>query len=168
MQKEYTYENLPDIKDAKIAIVASKWYSEYIQNMIDKCLEVFTHTKAKTPEVHILPGTFELPLGAKTLLDYDETIDAVIAFGIVMKGETMHFEMIIDETTRSFGELIRKYSVPIIMEVLPVTKEEQIIARCSNDNNNKGIEAALAAIEMIEWKRKIKKKSSEAVFGFSN
>lgn len=158
MKKEYTYDNLPKIDNAKIAIVASKWYSEYIDNMITKCNEVLSKTNAKEPEIHTLPGTFELPLAAKTLLDADEKLEAIIAFGIVMKGETMHFEMIINESTRSFGELMRGYTIPIIMEVIPVTEEKQIIERCSLDNNNKGIEAALAAIQMIDWKRGIKKR----------
>ena len=166
MKKEYTYDNLPKIDNAKIAIISSKWYSEYINNMIEKCVEVLAKTNAEKPEVHTLPGTFELPIAAKTLLDSDEELEAIIAFGIVMKGETMHFEMIIDECTRSFGEIMRSYTIPIIMEVLPVTKEQQIIDRCSLDKNNKGIEAALAAIEMIEWRRKIKDRETKGL-GFS-
>jgi 6,7-dimethyl-8-ribityllumazine synthase len=71
-----------------------------------------------------------------------------------MKGDTYHFEMISNECIRGLGEVMLSENVPIIVEVIPVTNLEQLVARSRDDRFNKGIEAALAAAEIIEWRRR--------------
>ena len=83
----------------------------------------------------------------------DSEIDAVVCLGVVLKGDTMHFEMIIDEVVRGLGEVSRQGRVPIINEILPVTDLAQAKSRAADDGLNKGIEAAVAAIEIIAWRR---------------
>ena len=82
-------------------------------------------------------------------------IDAVICFGVIVKGDTLHFEMISEESMRGLGQVMHEFRRPVVVEILPVFDIQQAIDRCSDDEFNKGIEAAVAAIEMIHWRRGI-------------
>jgi 6,7-dimethyl-8-ribityllumazine synthase len=109
-------------------------------------------------EVHTLPGSLELPLAAADLLAADGTgdLDAVICFGVIVKGETLHFEMITSECMRGLGAVSLQYRRPVVVEVLPVLDIEHARARAGDDAHNKGYEAAAAALEMIHWQRSIR------------
>ncbi len=152
MHQTHTLTNILQIPGARIAILQSKWYREYTDIMTRKCLEVLAQSGCEAPDVHILPGSVEMPLAARRLARAQH-YDAIICLSIIMKGDTFHFEMIMTETMRGLGQVMLEDDVPIIVEVLPVTSMEQVVARCSDDENNKGIEAALAAIEIIAWNR---------------
>ena len=108
-------------------------------------------------EVHTLPGSLELPLAARDLLAMDTAgaIDAVICFGVIVKGETLHFEMISEECMRGLAGVMHEFRRPVIVEVLPVLDIEHARARAADDEFNKGFEAAAAAVEMIAWRRGI-------------
>ena len=98
-----------------------------------------------------------MPLAAADLLatDVHEEIDAVICFGVIVKGETLHFEMISNECMRGLGNVMLQYRRPVIVEILPVFEMAHAQARAADDEFNKGYEAAAAAIEMIAWRRSI-------------
>ena len=85
--------------------------------------------------------------------DTAREIDAVICFGVIVKGDTLHFEMISEESMRGLGQVMHEFRRPVLVEILPVFDIQQAIDRCSDDEFNKGIEAAVAAIEMIHWRR---------------
>ena len=117
---------------------------------------------------YILPGCLEIPLAARDLLAEDarnlgdlpdnkaeNKIDAIVCFGIIVKGDTLHFEMISEESMRGLGSVMHDFRRPILVEILPVFEMQQAIDRSSNDEFNKGIEAAVAAIEMVAWRRSI-------------
>lgn len=106
-------------------------------------------------EQHTLPGSLELPLAARDLLAEDEAqeIDAVICFGVIVKGETLHFEMISYECMRGLGQVMHEFRRPVVVEVLPVFDIVQAEERAADDEFNKGIEAAAAAIEMVAWRQ---------------
>ncbi len=157
MQVELDPKSIPRIPGARVAILQSKWYREQIDKMIETCVALLKNADCPTPEHHILPGSLELPLAAQTLIrnaPQDAPYDAIICFGAIMKGETYHFEMIMDECIRGFGQVMLSEGVPILVEVIPVTSVEQLIARSKNDSFNKGIEAALATAEIIDWRRR--------------
>ena len=150
--------NLPVIDNpGRIAILKSKWYPEVVDSLADVCERVLRERGFDRVEVHTLPGSLELPLAAADLLetDTDKTIDAVICFGVILKGETLHFEMITSECMRGLGEVMQKYRRPIVVEGLPVLKIEHALERAGDDEFNKGYEAAAAAIEMIHWRRNL-------------
>ena len=150
--------NLPAIDNpGRIAILKSKWYPEVVDSLADTCERVLRDHGFERVEVHTLPGCLELPLAAADLLetDTDKSIDAVICFGVILKGETLHFEMITNECMRGLGEVMREYRCPVVVEVLPVLKIEHALERASDDEFNKGYEAAAAAIEMIHWRREV-------------
>jgi len=156
MQVELDPNSIPAIPGARIAILQAKWYREHIDKMVDKCIELLAVAKCAPPDRHILPGSLELPLAAQALLrSSKDTYEAVICFGAIMKGETYHFEMIMDECIRGLGQVMLSEGVPIVVEVIPVTSVEQLVARSKDDAFNKGVEAALAAAEIVHWRRSV-------------
>ncbi len=139
----------------RIALLQSKWYPEIVGSMSAACEGVLREAGYQRVERHTLPGSLELPLAAADLLaaDTNREIDAVICFGVILKGETLHFEMITQECMRGLGSVSLQYRRPVIVEVLPVLDIEHARARAGDDEFNKGYEAAVAALEMIAWRK---------------
>lgn len=147
---------LPAIqKPGRICILQSKWYPELVQSMTEACRGVLTQAGYQDIVVHTLPGSLEIPLAARDLLaeDTSQDIDAIICFGVIVKGDTLHFEMISTESMRGLGKVMHDFRRPVVVEILPVFNMQQAIDRASDDEFNKGIEAAVAAIEMVAWRR---------------
>jgi len=141
----------------RIVILQSKWYPEIVTSMSQVCEQVVRAQGYTAVDVHTLPGCLELPLAAADLLATDAAceIDAVICFGVIVKGETLHFEMISNECMRGLGAVGLEYRRPVIVEVLPVFDIAHARARGGDDEFNKGYEAAAAALEMIRWRRAV-------------
>ena len=104
---------------------------------------------------HTLPGSLEIPLAARDLLaeDAEGSIDAIVCFGVILKGATLHFEMISYESMRALGKVMEDFRRPVVVEILPVFDIQEAVERSADDEFNKGIEAAVAAIEMVAWRR---------------
>jgi len=148
-----TNYNISEINDARIAILAGRWYTECINSLLEKCLAELERNNCPKPAVHFLPGSYEFPLAIRRLLRNDSKIEAVIAFGIVVKGDTDHADMIRDEVRDGFSKVMFEFDVPIIMEVMVVRDIQHAIDRSQDNEKNKGIEAARAALEVIAWRR---------------
>jgi len=153
MKTAHHSKTIPEIAGSRIAILQSKWYREHTDRMVERCIALLLQAKAAKPEVHILPGSLELPIGAKTLALKTPGYEALICFGAVLKGETYHFELVMNECIRGLGSTALKHDIPIISEVLPCTTLDQLIKRSGPDEFNKGIEAAIAAAEIVAWRR---------------
>lgn len=158
MKTTVDLSDLPVIdQPGRIAILKSKWYPEVVNNLSAACVEVLTQYGYTQIDVHTLPGSLELPLAARDLLalDTNKEIDAIICFGVIVKGETLHFEMISNECMRGLGDVMHEFRRPVVVEVLPVFELEHAESRAADDEFNKGIEAAAAAIEMVAWRRSV-------------
>ena len=156
MQESIDINALPNIAGgAKVAILRSKWYGHLVDSMHRRCAAVLAAKGVDDVTAHVLPGSFEFPYAANELAHRQPKPDAIICLGVVVKGDTYHFEMIVDECVRGLGAVSRAARVPIINEVLPVTNIGQAEARAADDEFNKGIEAAAAAIEIIHWRRQL-------------
>lgn len=153
MQVELDSKTMPKIPGAKVAILQAKWYREPLDRMVQKTIDLLIEAECPKPEVHILPGSLELPLAAQALMR-TEKYDAIICFGAIMKGETYHFDMIMNMCAEGFNRVMLEEGVPIIMEVLPISSNEQLEARSQDNSFNKGIEAAMATAEIIDWRRR--------------
>ena len=151
-------DQLPHIdRPGRIAILCSKWYPELVESMASACRGVLERAGYRRIETHVLPGSLELPLAAADLLAEDRAgeIDAIVCFGVIVKGDTLHFEMISTECMRGLARVSLDYRRPVVVEVLPVFDIEHARARAGDDEYNKGYEAAAAALEMIAWRRRI-------------
>lgn len=152
MQQAIDIAALPEVPGARVAILCSKWYGDIVDALREKCVAVL-HAKGARSECHVLPGCFEFPFAANVLAQHDRRPEAIVCLGVILKGDTYHFEMIADECVRGLGAVSRAEQVPIINEILPVTDIAHARARAADDDLNKGIEAAAAAIEIIHWRR---------------
>jgi len=135
---------------SKICIVRSTYNEKFTQALVDNCIE---ELKSILPsvEIHMLetPGGFEVPV---TVEHAFETInpDLVIAFGLIIRGETMHGDLIASSITNALQEISVRRIKPVIHEVLLVNNEEQAYARCIGSDLNRGKEAARAACVMAQ------------------
>lgn len=144
-------------RPGRIEILKSKWYPEYVESMAGACERVLKANGYTEIEQHTLPGSLEIPLAARDLLSEDKSgaIDAIVCFGVILKGATLHFEMISYESMRALGKVMEDFRRPVVVEILPVFDIQEAAERSADDEFNKGIEAAVAAIEMVSWRRGI-------------
>lgn len=153
MKKSYDASKVASIPEARIAIVQASWHKEHTDRMVSALKEVVADAQCTDVDVFVVPGSYEIPLTAKKIAKTGR-YDAIVVYGIILKGETDHYEVILQTCIREIGKVMYDYEVPIIMEILPVVNIEHAIARTQEDNN-KGIEAALAAIDLIALYRKL-------------
>lgn len=150
-QQQIELNELP-FCSGEVAIVASKWHAELVSNMVEKCSDLLKRKGIRRVDVYTMPGTLELPLGVEILAtDPAKKYAAFVCLSVVEKGDTAHFDMIIHSTTKTLQELSVKHQVPVINEILAVFDIKDAIARASSDDFNKGIEAAAATLEMIDF-----------------
>lgn len=138
-------------KNIKIAIVESTFRKEVSLNLEKNCLATFEKEGVKRNQIDIfkVPGSLEIPLTVK-LLAKKGIYNAIITFGAIVKGDTYHFEQIANECARGCMEVSMQYEIPVIFEVLAVYKLEDALERATRKEENKGVEAALTALEMIK------------------
>lgn len=137
----------------RFAIVASRFNAHVVDRLVDGALEAFRKTGTEVGEVALVrvPGAFELPLAAAYLADNEE-YDAIVALGCVIRGQTPHFELVSRAATDGLGRVALEFGIPIGFGVLTTDTLEQAMARSGGANgsagNNRGFDAAMAAIEM--------------------
>ena len=140
----------------RLAIVASRFNDEIVDGLLHgarRAVEKAGIDWSAVP-VYRVPGAFEIPLIAKKAAQSGK-YDAVIAIGCLIKGETAHFEYISMQTSIGLGLAALETGVPITFGVITVNTDEQAVARSGDNNENKGYEAAMAAIEMVELLRRM-------------
>ncbi|WP_421804234.1 6,7-dimethyl-8-ribityllumazine synthase [Flagellimonas sp.] len=145
----YDKSKIPNAKDLRFGIVVSEWNGEITEALAEGAKEALLDCGA-LPE-HILrwnvPGSFELTFGCKKMIQ-TEKLDAVVAIGSVIRGETSHFDFVCSATAQGIKDLNVAYDVPVIFCVLTDDNIEQSRARSGGKHGNKGTEAAIAAIQM--------------------
>ena len=118
------------------------------------CEDVLLRKGVVHVETFELPGTLELPIGVQLIADRTY-FDAYVCLSVVEKGDTAHFDMIVHSTTRALLNLSVELHIPIINEIIAVYDIADAQTRASDDEFNKGIEAAGAALTMIDFARKL-------------
>jgi 6,7-dimethyl-8-ribityllumazine synthase len=145
------YTSVPSAADMRFGIVVSEWNAPVTEALLKGAVQ--TLRKAGCAEHNILikyvPGTFELPLGAQFFAEYTD-VDAVIALGCVIQGETRHFDFICSGATQGIMQLQIAWNMPIAFGVLTTENMEQALARAGGEHGNKGDEAAVTAINMVK------------------
>lgn len=139
---------------AKMSIVRSRFNEPVTQSMLDGCIESLKNAGVKESDITIVevPGAFEIPLAVQALAKKDS--DAVITIGCVIRGQTPHDRYISQSVIQKLQDLSMDYSKPVILGIITPLDQEQAIAR-STGEHNKGVEAAMAAIEMVQVMRSI-------------
>lgn len=134
----------------KIGIVVSKFNSDITESLLSGALKFLEKNKIKKENIKIVrvPGSFEIPLACLRLAKAKK-YDALIALGCVIKGETDHYYYISSTTSHGIMDVMLKYNIPIGFGVITVNNLKQARAR-SGSKNNKGFEAAEAAVEMVK------------------
>jgi 6,7-dimethyl-8-ribityllumazine synthase len=146
-----------DGSDCRIAIVASRFNEFFVKRLMDGCLSTLKAAGLEAGAITVVwvPGAFEIPLVAKALALAGKT-DAVIALGAVIRGETAHFEYVAGECARGVAAVGVETGIPVIFGVLTVDDSRHALERSGEDENNKGSDAARAALETISVLRQIR------------
>jgi 6,7-dimethyl-8-ribityllumazine synthase len=138
----------------RFAIVASRWNDSLVSRLIEGALDALAELKADMEAVKIfrVPGSFEIPLCALKAAESGK-FDAVICLGVIIRGQTPHFEYIAGEVTRGIGEAGMKTGVPLLFGVITAENVDQANDRAGVKLGNKGFEAATAAVELVNLYR---------------
>ncbi|MDE6473436.1 MAG: 6,7-dimethyl-8-ribityllumazine synthase [Ureaplasma sp.] len=144
----------------KIAIIISKWSIDVCERLLKGTLKgLEEYTNLENVDIFWVPGAFEIPRIAKTILTTkSDKYDAIITLGCVIRGETTHYDYVCNEVARQVSDLGVNYNIPVIFGVLTTENINQALVRSDIDNivKNKGYYCALAALEMIDILNQIK------------
>jgi len=151
-----TIEGALNIQSARFCLVVARFNSFVVESLLDGAVDALRRHGADEADITIVrvPGAFEMPLVLDKLTakgDYD----AIVALGAVIRGGTPHFDYVAGECVKGMAQVSLKQGVPIAFGVLTVDTIEQAIERAGTKAGNKGAEAAMSAIEMVNILRQI-------------
>lgn len=137
---------------AKVAIISSSWHLDICNDLIDGAKRALAKAGVTQVEVMMVPGSFEIPLAAQ--FAFERGFDAVVAVGLVLQGETPHFDYVCSGVTDGVMSVSLKYGKPIGFGVLMCNNLDQAIARCGRKESieDKGFDSAVAALELLALK----------------
>jgi len=140
----------------KFAVVVSRWNAVITGRLLDSALDALARSGAERSDIEIVrvPGAWEIPAAARTCANQGH-VDAIVALGCLVRGETAHYEAIYNEVARGIGQSQQETGIPHAFGVLTCETLEQALNRAGIKGGNKGFEAAVAAIEMVSLKRKL-------------
>ena len=143
-------EGILTAKGVKFGIVVSRFNDFINKRLLDGALDALSRHGAEDENISIVkvPGSFEIPLMAKKLADSGK-YDAIICLGTVIRGATPHFEYISAEVTKGIAKVTLDSGIPISFGILTTDNIEQAIERAGTKSGNKGWDAAMSAIEMV-------------------
>lgn len=156
MDKIRTTEGDLMVRDARFTIVASRFNEFIVESLLKASLHCLRQHGAADADIDIVkvPGAFELPVTVEKIAAARRA-DGIIALGCVIRGGTPHFEYVAGECVRGVAGAARKHGVPVGFGILTVDTIEQAIERAGTKAGNKGEEATLAVIEMVNLLRRI-------------
>ena len=140
---------VPKAPHAKIAIISSSWHLDICNDLIAGAQRALAQADVKEISVTYVPGSFEIPLAAQRA--FENGYDAVVALGLVLEGETPHFDYVCQGVTQGVMDVQLKFSKPIGYGVLMCNNLDQAIARCGRPTSkeDKGYDSAIAALSLL-------------------
>ena len=140
----------------RFAIVVARWNAVITERLLEGALDALLRSGAKRAEIEVVrvPGAWEIPAAARTVAELGK-VDAIVALGCLLRGETAHYEAIYNEVARGIGQSQQETGIPHSFGVLTCETLEQALDRAGIKGGNKGFEAATAAIEMGSLRRKL-------------
>jgi 6,7-dimethyl-8-ribityllumazine synthase len=154
----YNPDTVPDAVAMRFGIVVSEWNRQVTEKLFEGAYKTLMRHGAHPDNIYMewVPGSFELTFGARQMAEHLD-IDAVIVIGCVVKGDTPHFDYVCSSVTQGVTELNIKYDIPFIFGVLTTDNMLQAEERAGGRYGNKGDEAAITAIKMIDLCCRFKK-----------
>ena len=152
MRNIKTYEgDFRNTTGAKFAIVVTRWNSFVVESLLEGAVDSLVRHGIEESDIEIfrIPGAFEMPLAVKRVAE-TKKYDAVVALGAVIRGGTPHFEYVAGECVKGLGSVSLDTGIPVAFGVLTVDSIEQAIERAGTKAGNKGEEAALSVLEMVQ------------------
>jgi 6,7-dimethyl-8-ribityllumazine synthase len=145
----------------RFAIVISRFNAFITERLLLSACDGLLRTGAAKKDIHVVrvPGAFEIPSAARTLAE-TKKYDAIICIGCLLRGDTAHYDVIVNEVTRGIGQSAQETGIPHAFGVLTCDTLEQAIDRAGLKMGNKGFEAALAAVEMASLKQAVSRQLS--------
>jgi len=155
MQSQVKFENI-SAEGYRFAIIVARWNGELTAKLARGALDALSKAGANKDEIEIfnVPGAFELPVAAMKAAETG-TFDAVICLGVVIRGETPHFDYVAGQAAAGIMQASMDTGIPVMFGVVTANTVEQALARCGGDVGNKGYEAAMSAIEMANLLREM-------------
>ena len=150
---DYDKTTIPNAKDFRFGIVVSEWNDNITEGLFQGAYDALIENGV-TPDNIVrwdVPGSFELIYGSKKM--QEQMVNAVIAIGCVIQGETKHFDFVCEGVTQGIKDLNVQRETPVIFCVLTDNNMQQSIDRSGGKHGNKGTEAAVAAIKMAELRK---------------
>jgi 6,7-dimethyl-8-ribityllumazine synthase len=141
---------LPQLPQARVAIISSSWHLDICTDLVAGAQRALQGAGIRDVRTTYVPGSFEIPLAAQ--FAFEEGYDAVVALGLVLEGQTPHFDYVCQGVTQGVLDVSLKFSRPIGFGVLMCNTLEQAIARCGRPESteDKGFDSAVAAIKLLE------------------
>ena len=151
---DYSTSGIPDVSNNTFALVVAEWNEEVTNSLYSGAYETLLKHGVKKENICKVdvPGSFELTFSAQKMAE-KENIDAVICIGCVIQGETKHNDYINHAVAQGLTNVSIKYNKPVIFGVLTPDTDQQALDRAGGKYGNKGEEAAVAALEMIDLQR---------------
>jgi 6,7-dimethyl-8-ribityllumazine synthase len=144
---------LPLLPQARVAIISSSWHLDICNDLVAGAKRALGQAAVTDVLVRYVPGSFEIPLASQ--MCFEKGYEAVVAVGLVLKGETPHFDYVCQGVTQGVIDVSLKFNSPIGFGVLMCNTLDQAIARCGRPESieDKGYESAVAAISLLDLKR---------------
>ncbi|BAU56329.2 6,7-dimethyl-8-ribityllumazine synthase [Halorhodospira halochloris] len=154
MQK--TEGHLIGLPDSRFALVAARFNDMIVERLIEGAADALRRHGVPEEQIEVIrvPGAFELPLAVQRVADTGRA-DAIVALGTVIRGGTDHHQHVAAECTKGIAQAMMVTGVPVAHGVLTVDTLEQAIERAGTKAGNKGAEAALSALEMVDLMRQL-------------
>ncbi len=151
----YDKATIPNAKNFRFGIVVSEWNEEITEGLFQGAFDAILDCGGVKENIvrWNVPGSFELIYGCKKMQQSYDMLDAVIAIGSVIQGETKHFDFVCDGVTQGIKDLNVQNDIPVIFCVLTDNTMQQSIDRSGGKHGNKGTEAAIAAIKMAQLRK---------------
>jgi 6,7-dimethyl-8-ribityllumazine synthase len=151
-----TIEGKRNAQGLKLGVVVSRYNQFITEKLLDGALDGFKSHGGEDENVTIIhvPGAFEIPLIVEKMAASGK-YDALVCLGAVIRGDTPHFDYVCDAVTRGIGDAVRTYKIPIGFGVLTTNDVQQAMERAGSKDANKGYEALLTAVEMVNVIRQL-------------
>ncbi len=151
----YDKATIPNAKDFRFGIVVSEWNDNITEGLFQGAFDTFRDCGVLKENIvrWNVPGSFELIYGCKKMQQSYDMLDAVIAVGSVIQGETKHFDFVCEGVAQGIKDLNVQSDIPVIFCVLTDNTMQQAVDRSGGKHGNKGVEAAIAAIKMAQLRK---------------